>query len=113
MNKRLLLLLILVGGILAGSLVLLLSGMLHTPEQRIVEVVQGGSVLYTFDLNTAENQSVRIDTEDSYNIVTIENGEIFMSEAGCPDHTCVRMGILRAENLPIVCLPNQLVIRFA
>lgn len=111
MNKKVLALLAVVGGIFIGSVILLLVGM-QPPEERTVQIVQDGRVLYTFDLNTAENQSFRIETEDSYNIVTIENGEIFVSEAGCPDKTCMKSGMLRAENLPIVCLPNRLVIRF-
>lgn len=34
-----------------------------------------------------------------------------MLEADCPDHTCINSGWL--EDLPIVCLPNKLVIEFA
>lgn len=112
MNKGTAVLLGIVGVIFAGSLCAVLPGM-QTPEQRHVQIVQDGVVLYTFDLNTAENQTIRIDTGDSYNIIAIENGGIFMAEAGCPDHTCVKMGILRSETMPIVCLPNKLVIRFA
>lgn len=112
MNKGVMLLLGIVGVIFTGSLCAVLLGM-RTPEQRIVQIVQDGVVLYTFDLNAVENQTIRIDAGDSYNIVAIENGEIYMSEAGCPDHTCIRMGTLRSETMPIVCLPNKLVIRFA
>jgi hypothetical protein len=43
----------------------------------------------------------------------IEDGEICVSSAECPDKTCVKMGKLRSESLPIVCLPNHLIIRFA
>lgn len=44
-------------------------------------------------------------------ILVTENHEIFMSEADCPDHTCIKTGKL--YNYPIVCLPNKLVIEFA
>ncbi len=102
-----------IGIVLAGSVVLLLLGM-REPEQRVCEVVQDGKVLYTFDLNTAEDQTLRINAKNgSYNIITIEAGEIFVSEAGCPDQVCVRAGMLRTEGMPVVCLPNRLVIRFA
>ncbi|MGN0594955.1 MAG: NusG domain II-containing protein [Hominimerdicola sp.] len=82
-------------------------------ERRMVEIVQDGTVLYTFDLETAENMDYEIISENgSKNIVTITDGEICISYAECPDHTCVKMGNLYSENLPIVCLPNKLIIRF-
>jgi len=82
-------------------------------ESRIAEIVQDGKVIYTFDLTTAPDQTITIESPDgSSNTVTIENGEIFMSSAECPDKTCVNSGKLKSEGLPIVCLPNRLVIRF-
>ena len=46
------------------------------------------------------------------NIVQIENHKVRMLEADCPDHTCINMGWLDSS-MPIVCLPNHLVIQFA
>ena len=96
-----------------GSVVWLLVGMLRGADARRVEVVQGGNVLYTYDLATASPQTVRIEAPDGgWNEFTIADGEIRMTAADCPDQTCVHMGPQLAENLPIVCLPHQLVIRF-
>lgn len=84
-----------------------------TPENRI-EIVQDGKLLYTFNLNTAENQSIRIPAADGgYNSVVIEDGTVRVETADCPDHTCVRMGTLKSEHLPLVCLPHKLIVRFA
>ena len=44
------------------------------------------------------------------NTVVVENGEVFVSEASCPDHVCVRQGPARYDGQTIVCLPNRLVI---
>lgn len=85
---------------------------LKPSESRKAEIVQDGKIIYTFDLSETENQSIKIEYKGSSNTVTIENGEIFISSAECPDKTCVNMGKLKSENLPIVCLPNHLVIRF-
>ena len=96
-----------------GSVIWLLAGMLRGADARRVEIVQSGNVLYTYDLATAAPQTVRIEAPDGgWNEFTIADGEIRMTAADCPDQTCVHMGPLRAENLPIVCLPHQLVIRF-
>jgi hypothetical protein len=43
------------------------------------------------------------------NTVEISPDGIRMAEATCPDGLCIRQGYL---NLPIVCLPNRVVIRF-
>ena len=80
-----------------------------------IEIVQDGALLYTIDLQTAENQIIRIDSPDgkSYNLITIADGTVCVSAAGCPDQTCVQMGVLRSDYLPIVCLPNRLIVRYA
>ena len=44
------------------------------------------------------------------NLVQIENGEVYMKEADCPDHLCIRQGHIRSQNASIVCLPNRVVV---
>ena len=85
---------------------------LMRPHGTDVQIVQDGVVLYTFDLSTAKDQTIDIAYDGRINTVQIENGRIRMLSADCPDHTCVRMGWLRSGALPIVCLPNHLVIAF-
>ena len=85
----------------------------HSGRQR-VEVVQDGKVLETFDLNSAADREIRIPAADGgYNLVVIKNGTVCISEADCPDQTCVKMGVLKSDYLPIVCLPHKLIVRFA
>ena len=91
---------------LAGTLMIFGS-----PVSQTVEIISGGEVLYTFDLSHTSDREIRIDCPDSYNTVEITDGKIHVSEAGCPDKTCVHMGFLQG-GAPIVCLPNRLVIRY-
>ena len=82
-----------------------------------VEITQNGKVLslYTFDLADFDaEQTIRIESPDGgYNIVEIgEDGTIRISEADCPDKTCIKTGTLKSEGVPIVCLPHKLVIKF-
>ncbi len=95
---------------------------LRPSESKIVEILSDGEIIYTFDMTEVENQEIVIfyeshDNSDSNhgssNTVQIENGEIRVKEAQCPDQTCVKMGKLYSESLPIVCLPNRLTIRYA
>lgn len=86
---------------------------LMRPHGTDVQIVQDGTVLYRFDLSTAKDQTIDIEYDGRINTVQIENGKIRMLEADCPDHTCVHMGWLESGALPIVCLPNHLIIEFA
>lgn len=82
-------------------------------ENRVVEIVCNGTVIHTIDLETCENRDFVITSENGHvNTVTVKNGEIFVSYAECPDKTCVESGPLRSDILPIVCLPNKLIVRF-
>ena len=44
------------------------------------------------------------------NILVIENGEAWLSDANCPDHLCVKMGRIRYNGQTITCLPNRLTV---
>lgn len=85
---------------------------LRMPHGTQVNIVQNGTVLYTFDLTSAEDQTFEIEYEGRINTVQIENGRIRMMEAECPDQTCVHMGWLDSGAMPIVCLPNHLSIEY-
>ena len=84
-----------------------------SPQVNNVQIVQDGTVLYRFDLSKMEDQTIDIEYKGRINTIQIENGKICVLEADCPDHTCVRMGWLESSALPIVCLPNHLIIKFA
>lgn len=85
---------------------------LKAPHGTQVNIVQDGKILYSFDLSTAENQSLTVEYEGRINTIEIKDGRIRMQEAECPDKTCVHMGWLESGTLPIVCLPNHLSIEF-
>ncbi|MDE7364142.1 MAG: NusG domain II-containing protein [Ruminococcus sp.] len=81
-------------------------------DNEYISIVQDNKVLYTLNLNTTENQKIRIeDNNDGYNIIEISDGKIRISDADCPDKTCVNMGFLSGD-VPIVCLPHKLVIKY-
>ena len=77
-------------------------------NRHTAEIKLNGEVIRTLDLNTAADETFTVESENGYNIVCIENGEIFVREASCPDKICVNHGKLRSEYLPIICLPNKL-----
>lgn len=44
------------------------------------------------------------------NILVIQNGKAWLSEANCPDHICVRQGKIHYTGQVITCLPNRLTV---
>ncbi|MBQ8961030.1 MAG: NusG domain II-containing protein [Ruminococcus sp.] len=87
---------------------------LRRPAQGTwVEILQENKVLYTLDLSQEPDRTFRVELPDgSWNEIRIEDGTICISDADCPDHTCVRTGKLHSEDIPIVCLPHKLIVRY-
>ena len=61
----------------------------------------------------AEDRTVRIEGEGGYNTLVILGGEVWLSEADCPNLLCVKTGKIRYAGQSIVCLPHKLAVRIA
>ncbi len=73
------------------------------------QILRNGEILRTVDLSL--DQEFTVTNGDGYNIVTVKDGAIAVTEASCPDHYCQARGFC-SGGADIVCLPNRLVIRF-
>ncbi|MFA9422145.1 MAG: NusG domain II-containing protein [Sedimentibacter sp.] len=51
------------------------------------------------------------DKNAGYNTIHIENGEIWITDASCPDKICINQGKISKNGEIIVCLPNELLIK--
>ena len=60
-----------------------------------------------------EDRTVRIEGEEGYNLLVIQGGEAWLSEADCPNLLCVKTGKIRYTGQSIVCLPHRLAVRIA
>ena len=85
---------------------------LRHPGGDTVEILQDGKVLYELDLARCSDQMIEIPYQGSFNTIQVQGGRIRVLEAECPDQACVHMGYLSDTGLPIVCLPNRLVIQY-
>lgn len=75
----------------------------------VVEVRVSGGVGQQFALE--ENADVEIfGVNGGANHLHIENGQVWVTEASCPDQICVHMGRISQPGQSIICLPNQVVI---
>ena len=80
-----------------------------TPYARIT---QDGTLLYEINLDTVETPYFLQITDEAgaYNQIEVSHGQIRMSQASCPDQICIHTGWIETDALPIVCLPNRIVI---
>ena len=91
--------------ICVGASVVLLSG----GEAQWAEVWSEGKLLYTLDLSM--DRQLTVTTDKGTNVITVRDGRIAVTQADCPDGYCMARGFC-AGGLQIVCLPNELEIRF-
>ena len=91
--------------ICVGASVVLLSG----GEAQWAEVWSEGKLLYTLDLSM--DRQLTVTTDKGTNVITVRDGRIAVTQADCPDGYCLARGFC-AGGLQIVCLPNELEIRF-
>ena len=74
------------------------------------QITRQGQVIRTVDLRI--DQTFTVETENGgYNVITVHDGKIGVTEASCPDHYCMMRGFCDSGT-EIVCLPNRLTIRF-
>ena len=78
-----------------------------------VSIYQNGNLLKRIHLDTVTTPyefTIKADN-GGYNVVSVEQGRICITDASCPDHVCVNTGWISDGAIPIVCLPNELVIQ--
>ncbi len=100
-------------GLVALLLLAGLVGMVFVRSAR----EEGGQVVITWNNEVQGTYPLSKDRTLVYegehgarNVVTIQDGMVFMAEASCPDQICVRKGPTNQTADPIVCLPNSLVV---
>lgn len=105
--KVILLLLVLVGAACAAYVLLRPAG-----TGALARITLDGELVEEIDLS-AVTQAYTFTVEGPggfTNTIQVEHGRIRVLEAGCPDQVCVNQGYISDGTVPIVCLPNRLVI---
>ena len=87
-----------------GLCYLLLGG-----EGDTVAVIVDGETFATYSLS--ENREVEIVTEHGRNLLVIEDGRAYVSEASCPDGICSSHRPISRQRETVTCLPNKLVVK--
>jgi hypothetical protein len=101
---------VLIGVILVAAVAGMLVIQSVREEGAQVVITWNGEVDGTYSLE--EDRTFVFEGENGgYNVVTIEDGFVFMAEANCPDQVCVKHKPLNQTADPIVCLPNKLEVK--
>lgn len=81
----------------------------RTPAIR-AEVTIDGAVVEVLDLS--KDQEVTIQgAHQGTNHLVVSGGEIWCSQASCPDQVCVHQGKQSRDGDIIVCLPNLMIVQ--
>ena len=102
---------ILAGVVLAVSCVLLVfqKTAAFFSDDSMVCIYQGNKKLASYPLDEDRRESI-LSPEGGKNVVVIENGEVYMEDADCPDKLCMKQGRISGTGQTIVCLPHMLVV---
>ena len=102
---------ILIAGLLVSSGVFaaLVAGQ---TSGTMVNIYLDGKCIRSIDLSQADSSyEFTVDGPAGSNTIQVEPGRICVSRADCPDQICVHQGWISTSVIPIVCLPNRLVIQ--
>lgn len=85
-----------------------------TNKTGIVKVIKNNKVVKTIDLSKVkESYEFEVKGEnDESNTIKVEQDGVSIIHASCSDKICIHTGKIKDSSLPIVCLPNKLIIKF-
>lgn len=77
------------------------------PGGGVEVMVEGESVAF---LPLDRDDNIRVETEQGYNVISVQDGVVAVTEADCRDQICVEHKKIRNTGETIVCLPHKLVV---
>ena len=96
------LLVVLAGGMYIGNQIM------NRKPAVIVEVSVDGVVVEELDLSK-DTEFVVKGYQGGTNTLVIENGQVYITDATCPDKVCIHQRKINRSGEMIVCLPNLMI----
>ncbi|EEQ60223.1 hypothetical protein CBFG_03935 [Clostridiales bacterium 1_7_47FAA] len=81
----------------------------HRAPAATAQISVDGKVVRTLDLSKDTELTVT-GAGGGTNHLIVKDGEIWCSEASCPDKVCVHQGKKHLSSDTIVCLPNKMIV---
>ena len=80
----------------------------NSTEKKYACIYQDGVLVHKINISDVEKPyTITVGN----NVILVEKGQISMSDADCPDGLCIKQGAINTEARPIVCLPNNVVVK--
>lgn len=98
--------LLLIGGLLLAAFLALGLKFLLRQEGAALVVRVNGSEVARYALTETGDYPLNGGT----NVLHIENGSAWLTDADCPDKLCVKQGKIQYTGQTITCLPNRLTV---
>ena len=110
-NKRIFIAAAILVVLLLASCVAILVMRHNSGNCKTATIYVDGEVYRVIDLSKSDDMIFGIPSdENAKNSIEIKNHDIRMNSAECPNNLCVHQGWASETLLPIVCLPNRVVI---
>ena len=110
-NKRAIIIALILSLIFILSVVWTTHQFLAKQEAASAAIYQNGTLIKI--ISTDNEETFRIEDGEDWNEITVDKNGIHVSGASCPDNICMHTVWRGKGSLPIVCLPNHLVITAA
>lgn len=103
----------LIAAIIIINVFLILYGGRNAVSQnnKIAYIYSDNKLVREYVLTDDVKDEVRIESETGYNTLHIEDGQIWIHDASCPDKICISQGKISHDGEIIVCLPNKMLIK--
>lgn len=95
--------------LMAAFAAYVIPALLQSDEAGEVSVYQDGVLLYQCSLE--EDQTITVSSPEGYNLLLIDESEVRVTDADCPDQLCIRQRAISRKGESIICLPHKLVIQ--
>ncbi len=113
-KKRILILCLIAGFLFVSSIAFVLIKKIMSAEaagSKTAYIYSDGRLVDQIDLETADDTTFIIESPaGGSNTVMVSDHDICVKEADCPNGLCIKQGFAGNSHIPIVCLPNKLVI---
>ena len=76
-------------------------------EKNVAVITLEGKIIQELPLDSDASFTVK---GEYTNIITVENGSVFVSYTSCKNHICEKTGSISLTGQSIVCAPNKVVI---
>lgn len=78
---------------------------------KTAQIFSDNKLVKTVSLEKDDEFTIENEVSKGYNVIRVKDGKISVIESDCKNKICIDHGEIDNDLLPIVCVPNGLVIR--